>query len=178
MKTSIIVLLLLFAIPAGAETYRWVDSQGNTNYTDDLGNVPQKYRKSAKIVGAEEDVTSPESGEVKDAAKPAAGEKKSAETGEQPAVAKEQKKAYGGKSAEVWRRDFGQLDADIKAAEDQLAELNDRMKDTSKMSRGEYLSIQMGINGVETRLQRLKSKREALTSEADKANVPADLRGQ
>ena len=44
------------------------------------------------------------------------------------------------------------------------------------MSRGEYLSIQMGINGAETRLQRLNGKLDALTEEANKANVPADLR--
>ena len=66
MKTSIIVaLLVLFAIPVEALTYKWVDKEG-THYTDDLGNIPQKYRKKAIIVGSEEDVAAP------DEAKPAA----------------------------------------------------------------------------------------------------------
>ena len=45
MKTCIIVaLLVLFAIPVEALTYKWVDNEG-THYTDDLGNIPAKYRK-------------------------------------------------------------------------------------------------------------------------------------
>ncbi len=175
MKTGIIFLLMvLFAIPAGAETYKWVDSQGNVNYTDDPASIPHKYRKKAKIVGAEEEAPA-ESGEVKE--QPAKKARGGGEAEGQPAVAKkEQSKSYGGKSADEWRKEFGQLNADIRAAEEQRAELADRMKDTSKMSRGEYLSIQMGINEVENRLQRLKGKRDALTEEANRANVPADLR--
>jgi predicted nucleic acid-binding Zn-ribbon protein len=88
----------------------------------------------------------------------------------------EQKKIYGGKPAATWKRDFGQLNADIKAAEDQRSELKERMKDTSKMSRGEYVSIQRGVNSAEARLQRLNGKLDALTEEANKFNVPADLR--
>ena len=168
MKTSIIFLLLvMFAIPAEALTYKWVDNEG-THYTDDLGNVPQKYRKKVKIVGEEEDVTSPEpAAEQKDKAKGDASEQTNSP---------EKKKTYGGKSGETWKRDFAQVNADIKANEDQLSDLKDRMKDTSKMSRGEYLSIQAGINSVEARLQRLRGKRDSLTEEANRALVPAEFR--
>jgi len=171
MKTCIIVaLLVLFAITVEAQTYKWEDNEG-THYTDDLGSIPQKYRKKATLLGAEEDSTPPEE-EVKPAAKAKGSEPPQA----QSAVEKQdQKKTYGGKAAATWKRDFGQLNADIKAAEDQLSELKERMKDTSKMSRGEYVSIQMGINSAETRLQRLNGKLAALTEEANKANVPADL---
>ena len=180
MRTCVIFLLLvLFAIPAEALTYRWVDKEGNTNYTDDLGNVPQQYRKGARIVGQEEDAAPPPSAENKEKANKGDKAKWSGESGEQSAPAtRAQKKSYGGKTAETWKKDFGQLDADIKAAEDQLSELNDRMKDTSKMSRGEYVSIQMGINSAESRLQRLRGKRDALVEEANRADVPAELRGQ
>ncbi len=168
MKTSIIFLLLvMFAIPAEALTYKWVDNEG-THYTDDLGNVPQKYRKKVKIVGEEEDVTSPEpAAEQKDKAKGDISEQTNSPG---------KKKTYGGKSGETWKRDFAQVNADIKANEDQLSELNDRMKDTSKMSRGEYLSIQASINSVEARLQRLRGKRDTLTDEANRALVPAEFR--
>jgi hypothetical protein len=34
----------------------------------------------------------------------------------------------------------------------------------------------MGVNSAETRLQRLKGKRDALTEDANKVDLPADLR--
>ena len=175
MKTSIIFLLLvMFAIPAEALTYKWVDNEG-THYTDDLGNVPQKFRKKVKIVGEEEDVTSPEPGASKPSSKPEQKAKAKGETSEQT-NAPEKKKTYGGKSGETWKRDFAQVNGDIKVNEDQLGELKERMKDTSKMSRGEYLSVQAGINSVEARLQRLREKRDTLTDEANRALVPAEFR--
>lgn len=176
MKASIIiVLLVLIAIPAEALTYKWVDMEG-THYTDDLGNIPQKYRKKATIVGAEEDATAPEE-VTNEASKPTVKREGREQTQAQPVAEKqEQKKTYGGKSVATWKRDFEQINADIKAAEDQLNESKERMQDTSKMSRGEYVSIQMDINSEEYRLQRLKDKLEVLTEEANKAYLPADLR--
>jgi GMP synthase-like glutamine amidotransferase len=176
MKTSIIVaLLVLFAIPVEALTYKWVDKEG-THYTDDLGNIPQKYRKKAIIVGSEEDVTAPDE-ESNHATKPAAKTKGSEQPQELTVGGKQaQKKTYGGKAAATWKRDFAQINADIKDTEDQLSELRDRIKDTSKMSRAEYVSIQMNINSDEFRLQKLKEKLDALTDEANKADLPADLR--
>jgi len=46
-RRSLIVIaaLLLFASAAfGQEVYRWVDEQGTVHFTDDLGQVPEKYR--------------------------------------------------------------------------------------------------------------------------------------
>ena len=171
MKTSIIVaLLVLFAIPVEALTYKWVDKEG-THYTDDLGNIPQKYRKKAIIVGSEEDVAAP------DEAKPAAKTKGNEQSQDLTVGEKQARKnIYGGKPAATWKKDFAQINADIKDTEDQLSELRDRIKDTSKMSRAEYVSIQMNINSEEFRLQKLKEKLDALTDEANKADLPADLR--
>ena len=172
MKTSIIfALLVMFAIPVEALTYKWVDDQGTINYTEDLGNVPQKYRKKVKIVGEEENVSSPEPGGLKEGSKDKAKGDASEQTN-----SPQKKKTYGGKSGETWKRDFAQVNADIKVNEDQLSDLKDRMKDTSKMSRGEYLSIQAGINSVRARLQRLRGKRDSLTEEANRALVPAEFR--
>jgi chromosome segregation ATPase len=176
MKTCIIfALLVMFAIPVEALTYKWIDDHGTINYTEDLGNVPQKYRKKVKIVGEEEDVASPEPGGSKEGLKPEKKDKAKGDASEQT-NAPEKKKTYGGKSAETWKRDFAQVNDDIKTNEDQLSELKDRMKDTSKMSRGEYLSVQAGINRVEARLQRLRGKRDSLTDEANRALVPAEFR--
>jgi hypothetical protein len=41
----VIAVLLLFASVAfGQEVYRWVDEQGTIHFTDDLSQVPEKYR--------------------------------------------------------------------------------------------------------------------------------------
>jgi hypothetical protein len=178
MKTSIIVaILVLLAVPVGAVTYMWEDSQGTVSFTEDLGSIPQKYRKKAKILGAEEEVAPPAPVQMKEELKPGQRDKGKGETIEQAAPA-EKKKTYGGKTGDTWRMEFAQNRRDIKAAEDQLDELQGRMKDTSKMSRGEYLSIQLEVKSVESRLQRLKSKRDALTEEARRAGVPAEFRGE
>ena len=60
MKTSIIVaILVLLAVQVEAVTYMWEDNQGTVSFTEDLGSIPQAYRKKAKIVG-EEDVGLPQ----------------------------------------------------------------------------------------------------------------------
>jgi hypothetical protein len=35
---------LSFSLTFGQEVYRWVDEQGTVHFTDDLGQVPEKYR--------------------------------------------------------------------------------------------------------------------------------------
>ena len=41
--------VLLSALPADAEIYRWVDSQGTVHFTDDLSNVPPSARSQATM---------------------------------------------------------------------------------------------------------------------------------
>ena len=50
----LVITLVLFAVPVCAETYVWEDEQGTVNFAEDLGKVPKKYRKQAKIAGEEE----------------------------------------------------------------------------------------------------------------------------
>lgn len=180
MKNSIIIaVLILFAIPAAAATYTWVDNRGTVNFTEDLGNVPSKYRKKVKVLDAEEEATPAEPVETIETVKPAP-KVKGTEPAREHAVAveKELRKTYGGKTSEAWEKEFGQLNAAIKASEDQLAELKGRLSDTSKMSRGDYLSIQRTIKIVEDRITGLRNKHDALNENANKAGVPKELRGQ
>lgn len=180
MKIGIIVaLLLLLAVPVWAVTYTWVDDQGTVNFSEDYGSIPPKYRKKAKVLGAEEEAAPAGNKEIPEETKPAPRAKEAAPAKEQPAAEKKvTKKTYGDKSAEEWKTAFGKLNADIKAAEDQLDELRGRLSDTSKMTRSDYLSIQRTIRVVEDRIVALRKKRDALTDEANRAEVPAELRGQ
>ena len=58
MKKLLVLLLLLYPLSASAETYQWVDERGTTNFAEDLGKVPKKYRKKAKRLGEGEDTSS------------------------------------------------------------------------------------------------------------------------
>ena len=179
MKSAIIVIfLVLFAVPSLAVIYEWEDSNGTINFTEDLGNVPKEYRKKAKIVGEEEDSSADVSAEGSEEAqgKDEAAKSKDGAAKSPEGDKLEQKKTYGGRSAESWKNEFAEINGKIKAEEDELNLLKDRIKDTSKMSRSEYLSIQMGINDSESRLKRLRERLDQLTSDADRAGVPASCR--
>jgi aspartyl protease family protein len=45
---ALVVALLLAVDPAAAEIYRWTDESGRVNFTQDLGQVPPRYRKQAE----------------------------------------------------------------------------------------------------------------------------------
>lgn len=55
MKRFIVVVLVLSATSALADTYKWEDANG-MHFTDNLNSVPKKYRKKA-LAGASGDIT-------------------------------------------------------------------------------------------------------------------------
>jgi hypothetical protein len=168
MKRLLVALLVLYPLSALAVTYEWTDQRGTVNFTEDLGNVPKKYRKKVKILSDEN--PAPQTVEIPEpAAKGTAGTAKQ----EEPAKAK---KLYGGKDENAWRAEFRDAVAYVRQTESELAELRGRMTDTSKMSRAEYLSIQNAIRNNEIRLQQQQSKLDALKETADRLGVPAEFR--
>jgi hypothetical protein len=181
MKTFLVVIILaFFAVPALAETYTWKDDQGTVNFADDLGKVPKKYRKKARIVGEEEPAAAevPEGKEQPAVRKQTEGGRGEAPQGNKVGapIAKEDKNAvYGGKDANAWKSEFAGINAELKANEKQLVENRNRVKDTSGMSRSEYLSIQYTLKSLENTVLGLRKKLDDLKQEAGKAGVPAEL---
>jgi hypothetical protein len=170
------ISMVLIALPAIAETYTWVDAQGTVNFTEDLGNVPAKYRKKVKVLG---DVDIPPVEVNEGGEKPALKGKvegvREIKPGA-PAAGKDKKKIfYGGKESETWKAEFSALDADVKAAEKQLVETRHRMQDTSGMTRTEFLTIQNTLKSLENSVLLRRKKLEDLKKEADAAGVPAEL---
>jgi hypothetical protein len=164
--------MMLFTMPALAVTYEWEDAQGTVNFTEDLGNVPKKYRMKARIVGDEE----PSPAEVKEGmVKPAPKQQTQGNKEGTPVAKPADKQVYGGKDAAAWKAEFAAVNADLRAGEKQLVELRSRLNDTSGMSRTEYLSIQNTIKNLESNLLERRKKLNALKQEAEKAGVPADL---
>src|ERR671930_79537 len=135
MKIALLMLMLLmFAVSASAVTYTWVDDQGTTNFTEDYGQIPKKYRKKAKVLGGGEEEPPPAAEpERKESAKPKS--EAAPEVKEQPPAESKEKKQteFGGKEGSVWRAEFGRLKADLRASEDQLVDLRKRVADTSNM---------------------------------------------
>ena len=171
MKMAVLTIVLLFAaVPLFAETYTWVDDQGTVNFTEDRGNVPARYRKKVKVVGEVElpPAEAPQGGE-----KPAA--KGKGEAVLQPVRQEKKKAAYGGKESDAWKTEFARLDNDVKAAEKQLVEARNRLKDTSTMSRAEYLTIQNTLRSLENSVLVRRKKLEDFRRDADTAGVPAEL---
>lgn len=164
MKKLLILLLLLYPLSALAETYEWTDQEGTVHFTEDLGQVPKKFRKKAKRLGSEE--AAPASSAT---GEPARGAGK----GEEESKGK---KLYGGKDETAWRTAFRRANGEMQQAESELATLKDRLKDTSTMSRTEYLSVQNTIKHTETVLKERQRKLDALQREADREGVPSDLR--
>lgn len=181
MKIFVLLLALaLFAVPAVAETYVWEDDQGTVNFTEDLGKVPNKYRKRVRIVG-EEETTPAGAGEEKE--KPAVGQQPEGSRGgaapvekeSVPAAKQDMKAVYGGKAATAWKSEFAAIRADLKAAESQLVEYRNQMKDTGSMSRTQYLSIQNTMKSIEYSVLGLRKKLDDLKNDAAAAGVPAEL---
>lgn len=174
-KLAVALLLMAFTVPAMAETYTWTDDSGTMNFTEDFGRIPKKYRKKARKVGDESAPAAPvetrETPKQKRADSPA-------DLGAQGNSAAKAEKSlqYGGKSADEWKRQFAALRGELKSAETQLVETRRRLDDTSKMSRSEYLGLQISIRNVEKRVLDLRGKLQELEAEAAKAEVPADLR--
>jgi hypothetical protein len=180
MKSTLTVglLTLLFAVSAVAETYMWEDSTGTVNFAEDLSQVPKKYRKKVQVRGDLSAPTPEPSSAVTEpgAAKGSTSVPASSDAGK-PVVGNEKKDLlYGGKSGEEWRRDFASLKADLRSTDDQIAELNGRMADTSQMSRADFLGIQSSLKSLQFHKVEVGKKLDALSQAASRARVPAEFR--
>ncbi|MFZ3209288.1 MAG: DUF4124 domain-containing protein, partial [Geobacteraceae bacterium] len=174
------IALLAFTTSVHAETYKWIDDKGTINFTEDLGNVPPKYRKTVRIVGVEEESGSAETAGNADKGGPekdsAAAEPKGKVKEVAPSGKQENKKTlYGDKDAETWRREYGIVKSDLRGVEEQLVANRKMLQDTTKMSRGEYLGITNTNKALESRILDLREKLNALKQSATSAGVPTDL---
>lgn len=172
-------LILFLALPAlcSAEVYKWVDEKGQTGYSDDLGKVPKKYRDNAVLTEKQEQAV-----EIVEKSEPEKGQKKGAEVkGEQdkggPGRGKDKDKAlFDGKTGETWKQDLARQKHEVKSLEDQSAGIKERMADASKMSRGEYITLQNTQRDLDARIGKAKKKLDALNEAAENAGLPAEFR--
>lgn len=173
VKLLLLLFLLLPSLPVYAEIYRWVDNRGTVHYTDNLGNVPAKYRYKATLVD-EGAGGQPEIKEVieepKEKQAPAAKEGAAKET------TQSKKKVYGDKDEDAWRREFTRARSELQRTQELLDERRKRMGETDKLSRSQYLALQYDVTNLEKRLETLRGKLSELEAAANKAGVPPDAR--
>jgi len=170
-----IVTLLLLAVPVlcSAEIYKWVNEKGQTGYSDDLGKVPKKYRDKAVVVEKEAQAV-----EIIEKSEPEKSPKKGAEgkSDADNAGKGKEKPLFDGTPGEVWKQDFARQKHEVKSLEDQAAGIKERMADGSKISRGEYVTLENTLRDYEVRIGKAKKKLDALNAAAEKAGVPAEFR--
>jgi len=174
---TVCFVIFLFVGTAMAETYIWEDANGTVNFSEDISHVPKRYRKNVRVRGdvssdKTEQSSSAESGGtqpstsapvVSDAGKPVEGNDK-------------KQLRYGGKSGDEWRNEFAYLKADQRSTDDQIAELNGRLADTSRMSRSDYLNTQSSLKSLQMHKAEVGRKLDALSQAATKAGLPAEFR--
>jgi AraC-like DNA-binding protein len=163
MKKLLVVLLLLYPLSASAVTYEWVDEAGTVNFTEDLGKVPKKYRKRAKVIGADES-SAPQIIENSDSAK---GKPKEMEN------PKEQKALHPKEEAAL-RNEYATAKANLRATEQEISDLRARMADTSKMSRSEFLALQNTLKQDEFRVLEQRRHLEQVRQKVQRAGVTVD----
>jgi len=44
----LLAILVVLALPASAEMYKWVDEKGTVHFTDDISSIPGKYRENVE----------------------------------------------------------------------------------------------------------------------------------
>ncbi len=182
ISSVLVVVVLLFATSALAETYTWVDSSGTLNFSDDLSQVPRKYRKKVKVRGdmgpgmpaevesKEEMSASKEKGET-------AKDTEKGNTAKSGKAAKADKKdgLYGGKSGASWKKEFDSVRDQIDAVDKQMEANNSRMQQ-GKMTRSEYLSNEYSNRSLQQKRNELIGKLESLNEQATKAGLPSEFR--
>lgn len=178
VRLACTAMILVLAVAAHADIYRWVDQRGTVNYTEDPGKIPKKYRKKVTVI--------PEGGvpaaEVTETVIGQGGKEKASEPGDRdaenvPVPKQETRKAvYGGKDEDAWKAEFRALRGEIKAHEAELATRRAKLANPGTMSRGEFLGVQREAKMLEEKLSGLNGKLNALDESAQRSSVPLELR--
>lgn len=129
----VIAFALLLAGQLGAETYSWVDETGTYNFTEDLSQVPKKYRKNVTRRG---DMGRQDAAPT---ASPAnASPEKSRQTedanGKPGGLPGGDTQLYGGKTQDAWRKELQVHESELARLEQQLDQLQKQIKKPSGVS--------------------------------------------
>lgn len=147
MKRILVTILFIFFISgiSFAEVYKWVDEKGVVYFTDDITQVPEKYRSRAEKIGLTE-----EKGETK---------------GEGELMPKKKEETYRdrlGRGEDYWK---GRVEEWRK----KLKELQDKLE----ILRGKYNGLTEKFNDSKSTAERgnLRRERDQVKSEMDQCKI-------
>ena len=122
MKRILVIILfgLFISEIAFAEVYKWVDDKGVVYFTDDITQVPEKYRPKAERIGLPEDK---EETKVQ-------GELKSKKKEEAYRDRLGRGEDYWKGRVEEWRKKLGELQVRLEALRVKYNELTERFNDS------------------------------------------------
>lgn len=167
MRKMIALFIAMFAFSvAQAEVYQWVDRQGVVHFTDDLDNVPARYRKKVKTIES----AAPGERPIPPAAAPAPAAKKA--------------ELYGGRDQNWWSTTFRMARGELRTAREQLAGKQESLTALRRKrviyqrtrDRIAYNELKEEIGRDEEKIKQLQEKLANLESEADRAGVPPEWR--
>jgi hypothetical protein len=147
---SVMGVVLLMAVHAGAVSYSWVDDNGTYNFTEDYSRVPVKYRNKIRLDSGTNSSNVPESASKNPgkAGPPTTTEQSrvSEKSGEFSQAAKQK---YDGKTLDEWR-------AELKQKEDELAKIKQQLDQRNT-----------ALNGIVDERRRLTREYNDMVAEYD-----------
>lgn len=159
--------LLLLAAPLSAETYSWTDDKGTMNFTEDLSEVPKKYRKKMR--------SRDDSRQQAPLPQPAAAAEpvKSRVEGQEPSKTFPSEKSYGGKSLDAWRQELTAAEAELKRLDLKVKELGVKVKESGDyyVSRSQ-VEVRQQYNDAAEEFNRASAGYDDLVRSARSAGVP------
>jgi hypothetical protein len=175
IRGTILLLLLLMPLSAPGATYTWEDDQGSTNFTEDPGNIPKKYRKKARIIGGDE----PAPATIKEEPTKQLPSAKPQEPAEGEEVVEtpppRPKQSYAGKGEDAWKAEFRQIRQEIREQDKELARQHALLVNPEGIGRAEYAKLQASIKALEAKRLESQKKLDTLKAEATKAGAPPDV---
>lgn len=170
MKRFVMVgALFVLTTQVSAETYSWVDDNGTYNFSEDFSSVPKKFRKKVKRLG--------DAGGGTVAPSSASTEKKSdvvlaAPVKSTPAAA-DDKQLYNGKSRDAWRQEFDTHEAELKALEQRLDEIQ---KQSTKASAEQFAVLKKDHDEARALYQQKYKVYSDLMESARKAGLSVEIK--
>jgi hypothetical protein len=183
MRFTLLLVVLVFSFPglSNADTYQWTDNQGVVNFTDNLDNVPKKYRTKIKVTPSVDSANGAQNSATTGTPTESGG--KSEVTATTPA-APEGPKLYGGHNEGWWKSRYSALRGEMKSLQDNLPAKRDDLEKlrrkltlyTYSRNRVAYQDKLAEIKRDEERITVLTDQLASLDSEAATAGIPFDWR--
>jgi len=170
IRFNVIFFAFIMAVSfssAYAETYTWTDEQGTIHFTEDLGTVPEKIRKTLR---KEEMNSAPE--EEPPSQVPSA---KTPEATLQAAPGGDGDNGiYDGKTSEQWQKELAEQEAAMAAVRKRIDEIAIlfRSPDTRRDERGKLLAEH---NSLSAQFKEMKARYFELVESARKAGLTVNI---